>query len=297
MPDIAYGGSRRGGERWLLRGILILLIAGAATAFAYRHALTAYFSPKPGPAPLREGLVEILVPAARIPAYTRIQLGMLKKVPKGRSTVEGRDILIEAKDILYRVPVVDLEPEAPLREDLLAPRGTRPGLSSGIPAGYAAVTLAEEDVDGQVTQLQAGDDVAVLAVWTSKEIPTLSPAPATWVSRRARVLIPLRDRLISTSPAAALNPSRAASGRGAKVVHELTIAMPQEDLVAYARAQGRAKIQLVLLSAVDKDERGSKAPPKDPESPVWQVELIQGGKRELVYPSWWRPEDRDDRAR
>jgi Flp pilus assembly protein CpaB len=297
MPDIPYGGARRGSGRLLLRGVLVLLIAAAAAACAGRQRLAEYFSPKPGPAPLREGLIEILVPASRVPAYTRIQPGMLKRIPKARSTVEGRDILIEGKDILYRVPVVDLEPEAPVREDLLAPRGTRPGLSSGIPSGWAAVTMAEEGVDGQVTQLQAGDEVAVLAVWTSKEMPSISPARSTWVSRRARVLIPLRDRVISTSPAAAMSPARAAPARGAKVVHELTIAMPQDDLVAYARAQGRAKIQLVLLSSVDKEERGAKAPTRDPESPVWQVELIQGGKRELVFPSWWRPEEPDDRAR
>lgn len=287
MPDIAYSGSRRGSDRWVVRAILVVLIAGVALGLAYRDRLAALFRPTEAPA-ARPGTVDVFVAAARIPAYARIQPTMLRRVSKARSAVEGRDLLTELQDILYRVPVVDIEPEAPFKEEFLAPKGTRPGLSSGIPPGWAAVTLTEEEADGQVTNLQPGDDVAVLAVWSSKEMPSLAPARSTWISRRARVLVPLRDRLINSTPQPSLMGRPA--GRGQKVVHELTLAMPQDDLAAFARAQGRARIQLILLSAIDRDERAVRAPKTlEGEHPVWSVEVIQGTQRSVVMPTWWRP--------
>jgi len=287
MPDVDFNFNRpRKRSVWPFVIIGFALVAGIAV-YRFKDIQMAYARwnyVAPPPPTVREDQHVLWVADKPISAYTRIKPEMLKGEPKSKKAVEGKSFL-EPSDIAFRVPIIDIEPGTPFRETMLAPKGTRPGLSAGIPTGCVAITLEESAIEGQTQGLSTGDFVALLAV--------LGPHQTEWVSERVKVLLPLRERkTIVSSDESKGPPLLKSNSTKMKTVpiKELTLAIPGEDIVKLTRAQSqpKSKLRILLLSGVAggdkldssafKEQRGFKST---------QIETIEGSKRSLGEVRYW----------
>lgn len=174
---------------------------------------------------------------------------------------------------------------------MLAPKGTRPGLSAGIPSGYVAITLEEGSLEGQIYGLSTGDNVALLAV--------LGPHQTEWISERVKVLLPLRERKTLTSVDESKGPPMLKSNTSklkTVPIKELTLAIPGEAIVRLTRAQSqpKAKLRVLLLSGV---AGGDKLDPEAFEEQSGfkstQIESIEGSKRSIGEVRYWSDGKKD----
>lgn len=252
MPDVQLRAYRPGGV-WLGRlatmggiGLLVIAILNFEGIASWFRGAAHGEPPRPPP-----GMVGVWVAGGPIRAYSEIEPHWIKMVFKDESAV-GPEIIRRHTDIVYRVPIVDIDPDTAFRESMFAPRGTKPGLAAGIPPGWGAVTLRAEDVDGVLTHLKTGNSVAIFAIWSDDSAS--APRRATLVSKQAKVLLPLQGRVIHATGDGGGNPLVGHGGGGGPrttVVQELTLTLPPNDLLRLSEAQGKAAIRIILLSGIE----------------------------------------------
>lgn len=162
-------GSLRAG--WVVAISLLVAVAAVAALWALGVVdVSRVFAPV---APSREGLVAVPVPARAIPAYTRVtrdhfwnpetqQLTSLYLPPDSVTPA----MMTRAADIFGRVLNHDKPAGFVFTEADFLPKGTREGLTGGIPTGKRAVRVEAEQVQG-LYGLRSGDRfdlVATLAI-------------------------------------------------------------------------------------------------------------------------------------
>lgn len=150
---------------WLVPGLLIA--AGVAGVVWLLGAGKGLFSNSAGPQ-MRIGQVAVPMSARVIPSYTQVSRNDLFD-PKGKPTVvylNRRElsprILTSAHQIIGRVLKDEKPPGYVFTEDDFLPKGTRPGLVAGIPAGKRAMRLEADQVKG-LHGLAAGDRFDLVA--------------------------------------------------------------------------------------------------------------------------------------
>lgn len=125
--------------------------------------------------PSREGMLAFPVPSQPIPAYTAISRGLLEHPqsrelsviwlkPENTSPAMIRDY----SQLVGRVVARDKTPGFVFTEADLLPKGTRPGLTAGIPAGKRSLTVAVEQVAG-LENLRRGDRFDLFAALPPRE--------------------------------------------------------------------------------------------------------------------------------
>jgi len=109
-------------------------------------------------------MVPVVVSTIDIGATSEIDQTMVKTIQTPTSPLLGGDSHAAVKDVVGRVALTSIPPGAVVREALLAPKGTPPGLTVRIPAGYRAVSVKINEVSGVGYQVQPGAYVDVIAV-------------------------------------------------------------------------------------------------------------------------------------
>lgn len=163
--------------------------------------------------------------------------------------------LLRATDIIGRVVARDKLPGAGFREEHFLPKGTRSGISAGIPPGMQALTLDAGRIGG-VYGLKAGDHIDLIATIPEEHlrrfggsdasrlpgaslILSTSPAPKEKQAGEARLLA--EDAVLVTPVMTRTEPLRTSSlTQGAQVrnvpVQEIVLAVHRDDVPGLTEA-------------------------------------------------------------
>lgn len=260
--------------------------------------------------PSRVGMVQVVMSGVPIPAYTQLNRDHLinpqtkqaatfwlanEQVPPG--------VKIELSEVAGRVLKRDKPAGYFFTEDDFLPRGTRPGLVAGVPAGKRSITLDATKVMG-VAGLKVGDRFDIIASIAFDERPsgrTIGvPGYASSLGekqKRARVKVVVENGEVVLPVYLRAVPSTShsltsGSQTSAKPVQELVIAVdPREvprlaealavaaDLTAVARS-GLPDDKLRASSVVVDEAADVDAPAPRPQFKV--IETIVGKKRTQV---------------
>jgi Flp pilus assembly protein CpaB len=163
-----YGARRR----WwrlspaLVTALVVLLAIGGLLAAGVINLSALGFGSK---GPSHRGMVAVPVSGGAIPAYTRIVRDHLWSPKTGSFAViymspaqVSPEIIQSMSGIIGRVVDHDKPAGYAFTESDFLPRGTRPGLVAGIPAGKRAMRIAAEKIQG-MSGLLPGDRFDVLS--------------------------------------------------------------------------------------------------------------------------------------
>jgi len=147
------------------KGTLIPLVMGVVVGgLAIKLGLDTVQRAKAG---ARVEMVSAVVAVEDIPATSEITDTMVKVIETPVTPLLGRDSFKDLSGVVGRVAEGDIPRGSALREDLLAPEGTPPGLTVRIPKGFRAVSLKINEVSAVGYQLRPGVFVDVIAVMRS----------------------------------------------------------------------------------------------------------------------------------
>ena len=198
--------------------------------------------------------------------------------------VEEGGILLDARDIVGRVMARPKTPGYAFTEADFLPKGTRPGVSAGVPAGKRAMRIEVDKVRG-IIGLQPGDRfdmVAATSVKTknAKAQPDLDgvfanfveaqATQANWPKSRVQVLIqngvvvtPLETRLVPVTSSSLTRGSTT----GTVPVQEMVIALDPEEAVGFMEAVSNdAELSCLARSGRPDDPFDSVTPSREPAS-------------------------------
>ena len=197
----------------------------------------------------KSNLNDVVVAKVDIPVGSRIIPEQLTVAQfPADVTPEGALSRIDEK-LIGRVVVASISPRDPVTEAKLAPIGAAGGLSSMIPEGYRAMTVAVNDVVGVSGFIMPGTLVDIVVVITPPKGTGTEEMISKIVLQNIKVLAsgqnidkPKNDREVE---------------RAAKAV---TLQVTPEQAEKLALAQSEGKLQLVMRNSVDQaDEQTAGA--------------------------------------
>src|SRR5258708_30872076 len=151
-PVRGYAARRRflGLNPAALVAIAAVVVIAGLWIFGVFDPMAILFPPR---APSHRGQIAIPVSSVVIPAYTKITRDHLWSTKEGNFTVTyirpeqaTPDIIRNATNIFGRIMDHDKPPGYVFTEADFLPRGTRPGLVAGIPAGKRAMRVPVEKI-------------------------------------------------------------------------------------------------------------------------------------------------------
>ncbi len=171
---------------WILGGILLLITLSAGilgTLWASGRLELAWGRSEQR---VPEGMIPIPMSARTIPRYTFVEREYLMNLETGEWTVQflrpeevPRGVLTNIADVRGRVTAKEKPAGFFFVEADFLPRGTRPGISAGVPEGKRALTLEVDRVKG-VRSLQAGDRIDMLASIPIALLPYFGGMESGW---------------------------------------------------------------------------------------------------------------------
>ncbi len=278
-----------------------------------------------GPA---EGTVRVLVSGRAIPAYRKITRDDLWDRTRNRwaytdvsdDMVESAGIKVSAADIVGRVLGHEKSPGYVFTEKDFLPKGTRPGLAAGVPAGKRALRVDVDKVLG-IVGLQPGDRFDIVAAVPvdnaqamknsgfsglfAKQMEMQARMDGAFKQARVNVLVqggvvvtPLETRHV---PITSSSLTQGTTSRTIPV-QEMVIALEPDEVAPLMEALSvEAQVTCLARSGRPDDPLDSETPSSVPRAPfsgafgqspqsssvagnpsVSVVETIGGGKRELV---------------
>lgn len=164
--------ARRSGSWWFAGTFVVLVLAAVGTTL-----WAAGWFDRSVTSPSRAGMVAFPVPSKPIPAYTAItreylenpqtrELSLLWVYEDQTSPAMLRDL----GQILGRVVGRDRAPGLVFTEADFLPKGTRPGITAGIPPGKRSLTVSADQIRG-LEHLRRGDHFDLFAA-----LPSRNPA-------------------------------------------------------------------------------------------------------------------------
>jgi Flp pilus assembly protein CpaB len=259
------------------------------------------------------GAVGIPVSARKILAYSKVTRDDLLDPQTKRIKVMylmpeqiPAEALQRLPDILGQVLNHEKPPGYAFTDADFLPKGTRPGLAAGVPAGKRAMTIEASKLGGSQA-VRPGDHIDVIAsmpVDVSKvpkgllagggsSSPLLSPAIAAKMQKQATVRVIVQDGVAVSPVTTRMVPILSASlTRGAttrtKPVQEIVIAIEPSEVSPLSEALAIAADLTCVVRSGRPDDPGEASVTPDPPNPLtnlsW-VETIRGGKREWVVAS------------
>ncbi len=293
--------SPRGGPTLLvpLLGLGLIAILGLGLI----AASLGWFEPPPPP-PKREvphGSTAVPVAARPLGAYQAIQLEDLLDPKTGQLAVVYlpadsilSETVIDPTELLGRVLGREKDPGRVFREPDLLPKGTRPGIVAGIPAGKVALRIEAAKVTGSVG-LRRGDRFDLVATWRENSRDAVQGpytkgrgdatgprAEVVRVAENAAVVEPLSERRLpgqGGAPGAVVEEMviAVAPSEVALVTEALELAARIDCVPRSGRPVSQADLDAIIshsASQVGRDARGR------PRKTV--IETIQGGERFLM---------------
>ncbi|MEE9293639.1 MAG: Flp pilus assembly protein CpaB [Phycisphaerae bacterium] len=189
----------------------------------------------------RRKIITTVVAIAEIPATSIIEASMIKTVETPETPLLGKGYFTEAEKVVGRVPAYSIAQGVVLRESLLSPPGTPPGLAVRIQPGMRAVTVKVNEVTGVAYQIQPGARVDVIAVMAVVN----REGTRETVSR-----IILQDVEVGAVGRTLQASSQDGKGRASKSV---TLLVKSTDAPRLHLAQTRGKLTLALRSGDDNE--------------------------------------------
>jgi len=242
-----------------------------------------------------EGQLRAYISAREIPAYTKITRDDLWDRNNGRLTyidvdaalVEQEGILVGVGDIVGRVLGRTKSKGYVFTERDFLPKGTRPGLSAGVPPGKRALRIDVEKVHG-IIGLEPGDRFDMVAARPLDATQAAPSAPLSGVySDRARqmaqqgaykrarvdvlvqngtVVTPLQTRLVPTT---STTLTRGQTTRTTPV-QEMVIALDPEEVAPFMEALSvEANVVCLARSGRPDDPPDSITPASRPRTASW----------------------------
>jgi len=186
--------------------------------------------------------VEIPVGSRIIPEQLTVAQFPANVTPEGAiSTIDDR--------VVGRVVVMAISPRDPITENKLAPVGAAGGLSSMIPEGYRAMTVAVNDVVGVSGFIMPGTLVDIVVVITPPKGSGNEEMISKIVLQNIKVL------------ASGQNIDKPKNDRDAeRAIKAVTLQVTPEQAEKLALASSEGKLQLVMRNSVDQaDEQTAGA--------------------------------------
>ncbi|HUE69896.1 MAG TPA: hypothetical protein VMP01_03320 [Pirellulaceae bacterium] len=199
--------------------------------------------------------------------------------------------LMRATDILGRVVARDKLPGTGFREEHFLPKGTRSGISAGIPPGMQALTLDAGRIGG-VHGLKAGDHIDLVATIPEEHLPrfggsdasrlpgaslilSTTPAPKEKKAGEARLLA--EDAVLVTPVMTRTEPQRTSSlTQGAQVrnmpVQEIVLAVQRDDVPGLSEAMALS----IDLTCIARSGRPDGQPPE--QAPEGLIAVAVGAR-------------------
>jgi Flp pilus assembly protein CpaB len=296
----------------LVVGVLAALVGGGAgtvgTLWSMGELDLSFFKKKETIPP---GAIGIPVSARRIAAFTKVtrddlidpQTKAIKAMYLMPEQVPS-EALLKLSEIIGQVLDHDKPPGYAFTDADFLPKGTRPGLSAGVPPGKRAITVEASKLGG-AQAVRTGDHVDILAtqpVDVSKNPrglfggaganPMLSPAVAAKLQKQAIVKVLVQDGVAVTPVTTRMVPITSSSlTRGAttrtKPVQEIVLAVDPSEVSPFSEALAIESDLTCVIRSGRPEESELEESRVTPEAPnplaamSW-VETIRGDKREWV---------------
>jgi Flp pilus assembly protein CpaB len=280
----------------------VLLVGGAGTVgtLAAMGQVDLSFLPffaneEPAPvepeAPSFEGMVPVPVSAAEIPAYTKVTREHLINRQKGDFSVvyiaEDQitdELMVDLGDIIGRV----LDHKKPagyaFTEKDFLPKGTRAGLTAGIPPDKRAYRLDASRIQG-IRGLRVGDHLDIVASvplerTTERRNPSpLDNQPATQPAKLADIRVVVNDGVI----VAEVEPDEDGKAKS-RSIEEIAIAVDPEEVPELMKAEALGYPLSAVARSGHADDTGASTIKVDAEPeaspPPRRLEAIIGSKRQ-----------------
>ena len=255
------------------------------------------------PAAPDEGKVRVLISGREISAYNKVVrddvinrfTGNVAFMDVDEDFVESSGIFVDAADIVGRVIAHTKAAGYPFTEKDFLPKGTRPGLSAGVPAGKRALRIDVDTVHG-IVGLQPGDrfDMAAsvpLGNNSSAGQPAFAGVYSSLLQRqtqlnnypRAKVDILVQNGVVVTgleTRDVPITNSSLTRGTTVKTIpkQEMVIALDPDEVAPLLEAMGvDAQIQCLARSGHPDDDLGSLTPSSEPQRRFWDLGFGLGG--------------------
>ncbi len=184
-------------------------------------------------------MVKAVVAAVDISATAEITQEMLKEIETPETPLLGKDSFSSAEGLVGRVAAVPITTGSVVKQTLLAPEGTPPGLTVRIKPGFRAVSVKIDEVTGVAYQLHPGvfvDVIAVMDVRRDRRKETVS-----------RILL---QKVEVAAVGRTLSDDSESSGK-AKVAKSVTLLVRDKDVPKLHLAQTRGRLTLAMRSGED----------------------------------------------
>ncbi|MCS7305808.1 MAG: Flp pilus assembly protein CpaB [Thermoguttaceae bacterium] len=280
-------------------GVLAILF-GLGTAYAVRQYLKPP-APQPSPPAPQPQMVDLVVAAVNLPAYTRIQEPWIKvvrvpadRVPPGAIHSTGR--------ALFRVVKKTVMAEQPLLEENLYAVGELPKLADRLPPGHRAITLPIGGPAALSGMIQPESRIDILLTYQDDTLPGHSGPVTMTLMRNVLVLatsvaaFPLaedrrnnvQDITVAVTPEQA---NRLILAQRYGSLSAVLCGQQEGEAAAGGKVAGEEEKHLIDRYALLGIERPQPPAPEEPEplppEPViveHRVEVWKGGSRaEVVF--------------
>jgi pilus assembly protein CpaB len=211
----------------------------------------------------RVELVNAVVAIAEIPATYEIAPNMVKLIETPKTPLLGTDSFTELKDVVGRVVDATIPAGSAIREAILAPDGTPPGLRVRIAPGFRAVSVKIDEVSGVAYQLQPGSFVDVFAVMTSRRDGSKKTASRL-------VLQQVEVGAVGRTLSSGADPG----GKG-KAAKSVTLLVKDREVSKLHLAQVRGKLTFALRGSDDESLADNEWSPEAEELAELQSDLSQ----------------------
>jgi Flp pilus assembly protein CpaB len=255
------------------------------------------------------GMVAVPITTRPIPAYTKVTRDYLlipeKGVPKylylPPEITKQMGVITNFSQITGRVLDHEKPPGYPFTEHDFLPKGTRPGLVAGIPAGKRAITVEVSKIQG-IAALRVGDRLDLLS---SQPVDMQKALQGKGMSlgassvqiglmaqtKKANVLVLVQNGVLVAPVTTRVIPIYSNSlTQGAvtrnKPIQEAVIALDPEEIAPLTEALAiDASITCVARSGLPDDPGPASVTPSgpSPSDHIMAVERIVGGQREVVF--------------
>lgn len=278
--------------------VLVLLVGGAGTvgtlAAMGEVDLLSFFKPESEPpetpASAPEG-VPVPVSAMEIPAYTKLTREHLFDAKAGDFSVVyipkeqiSDALMVDFKDIIGRV----LDHRKPagyaFTEKDFLPKGTRAGMTAGIPPDKRAYRLDASRIQG-LRGLTAGDHLDIVASVPLERTPVrakrspLDNRPESQPAKLAEIRVVVNNGVIVTE----VEPEEDGKSKP-KSVEEVSIAIAPEEVPELMKAEALGYPLSAVARSGHADDSGESTiqSERDPEvsAPPRRLEAIIGNKRQ-----------------
>lgn len=185
--------------------------------------------------------VSVVVAMVDIASTSEIDQTMVKIIQTPTSPLLGVDSYASLEDVVGRVVHTSIPTGAVVREALLAPKGTPPGLIVRIPSGFRAVSVKINEVSGVGYQLRPGAYVDVIAVIDIRD-------PETHRKETFSRIILQRVKVIAVGRT--LSASDRSSGK-AKAAKSVTLLVKDSNVPKLHLAETRGTVTLAMRGPDD----------------------------------------------